>query len=77
MKNTLPFIPSFKVDNLLFISQHVDVNPKAETLTNENFDAKVKQGMKSLRTQLQEHELNLEDLKCYYLSERYEEFCSL
>lgn len=62
MKNTLPFTPSLQVDNLLFISGQVGINPETSTLTNENFDAEVKQVMENLKTQLQAHGLTLEDL---------------
>lgn len=62
MNNTLPFTPSLRVDNLLFISGQVGINPETSTLANENFDAEVKQVMENLQTQLHGNGLTLKDL---------------
>lgn len=62
MENKLPFTPSLRVDNLLFISGQVGINPESSKLANENFDAEVKQVMENLQAQLHGHGLALEDL---------------
>lgn len=62
MSNKLPYSPSLKVNDLLFISGQVGIDPTTSKLKNENFEAETRQVMENLGTQLKSHGLSFDDL---------------
>ncbi|WP_312390913.1 Rid family detoxifying hydrolase [Chryseobacterium sp.] len=62
MNNKLPFSPSAKTGNLIFISGQVGINPQTSKLENSSFENELKQVMKNIETQLKIHQLEFDDL---------------
>lgn len=62
MSNKIPFSPSVKTGNLVFISGQVGINPKTAKLVDSSFEAELRQVMQNLKTQLDEHGLQFDDL---------------
>ena len=62
MYNKKPFSPSLRIDNLLFISGQVGVDPATSKLSDASFAAEVSQVMSNLQTQLQAQGLTFENL---------------
>jgi len=60
--NKLPFSPTVKVDNLVFVSGQVGINPATSTLVKDGFESEVRQIMDNLQTLLKSHNLTLDDL---------------
>lgn len=53
--NNKPFSPSLKINNLLFISGQVGIDPGTSMLSDAGFEAEVRQVMTNLLFQLQAH----------------------
>ncbi|MDR6466142.1 Rid family detoxifying hydrolase [Chryseobacterium sediminis] len=62
MANKVPFTPSLKVDELVFISGQVGINPATSQLSDSTFEAEVKQVMENLKAQLDIYNLTFDDL---------------
>lgn len=62
MSNKLPFSSSLKVDNLLFVSRQVGIDPAISKLSNATFETEIRQVMSNLQTQLKSYGLTLNDL---------------
>lgn len=62
MNQKFPLSPSLKVDNLLFISGQMGIDPATSKLSDAPFEAEVRQVMNNLQAQLKEHGLTLEHL---------------
>lgn len=60
--NKIPFSPSIKTGNLLFISGQVGIEPKTAKLVDASFEAELRQVMENLKKQLDEHDLQFDDL---------------
>ncbi len=58
----MPFSPSLRIDNLLFISGQIGVDPVTSKLSDTSFEAEVRQVMNNLLAQLQVHNATFEDL---------------
>lgn len=58
----IPFSPSVKTGNLVFISGQVGINPQTTKLVTTSFEAELRQVMQNLKTQLDAHELEFDDL---------------
>ena len=62
MANKVPFTPSLKVGEMVFISGQVGINPTTSQLSDSTFEAEVKQVMENLKVQLEIYNLTFEDL---------------
>lgn len=62
MNKPLPFSSVKIVDNLLFISGQVGIDPKTSKLKDDNFEAEVKQVMLNLERHLKSQGLELDNL---------------
>lgn len=62
MSNKRPFSSSLKVDNLVFVSGQVGIDPQILKLCNTTFETEVKQVMSNIQTQLKPYNLTLNDL---------------
>lgn len=60
--NKIPFSPSVKTGNLVFISGQVGINSKTAKLVDSSFEAELRQVMQNLKSQLDEHGLQFDDL---------------
>lgn len=60
--NKLPFSPTIKVDNLVFVSGQVGIDPVTSTLVKDGFESEVRQIMVNLQTLLKPYSLTLDDL---------------
>lgn len=62
MSIKLPFSSSLKVDNLVFISGQVGIDPQISKLCNTTFESEIRQVMSNILTQLKSYDLTLDDL---------------
>lgn len=62
MANKVPYTPSLKVGEILFISGQVGINPTTSQLSDSTFEAEVKQVMENLKIQLEIYNLTFDDL---------------
>jgi len=62
MANKVPYTPSLKVGEMVFISGQVGINPVTSQLSDSTFEAEIKQVMKNLKGQLDIYNLTFDDL---------------
>lgn len=62
MSNKRPFSTSLKIDNFLFISGQVGIDPENAKLSNATFEAEIRQVMSNIQTQLTPYGLTFKDL---------------
>ncbi|MVT08767.1 RidA family protein [Chitinophaga tropicalis] len=62
MSNKIPYSPSLKTNDLLFISGQVGIDPAISKLKNESFESELRQVMDNLLTELKAHGLSFQDL---------------
>jgi len=62
MAGKLPYSPSLRVKDQLFISGQVGRSPEKGVLANESFESEVKQVMENIHTQLKVHGLSFDHL---------------
>lgn len=60
--NKIPYSPTVKAGNLVFISGQVGINPQTAKLVDTSFEAELRQAMQNLRTRLDENGLEFDDL---------------
>ncbi|MDT0678721.1 RidA family protein [Autumnicola musiva] len=56
MKNKAPLSPSLRIENTVYISGQVGINPQTSKLSNDSFENEVKQMMKNLKIQLKNND---------------------
>lgn len=62
MANKVPYTPSLKVGEMVFISGQVGINPATSQLSDSTFESEVKQVMENLKIQLEIYNLTFDDL---------------
>lgn len=62
MNQKIPLSSSLRIDNLLFLSGQVGIDPSTSKLSDTSFEAEVRQVMSNLQTQLKENGLSFDDL---------------
>lgn len=62
MSNKRPFSVSLKVDNLVFISGQIGIDPDIAKLSNATFETEIRQVMSNIQAQLTSYGLTLNDL---------------
>ena len=62
MKNKAPLSPSLRIENTVYISGQVGINPQTSKLYNDSFENEVKQMMENLKLQLEKNNGGLNNL---------------
>lgn len=62
MANKVPYTPSLKVGEMVFISGQVGIDPTTAQLSDSTFEAEVKQVMENLKAQLTIYNLTFDEL---------------
>ena len=62
MKNKAPLSPSLQIENTVYISGQVGINPQTSKLYNDSFENEVKQMMENLKLQLEKNNVGLNNL---------------
>lgn len=62
MKNKAPLSPSLKIENTIYISGQVGIEPETGSLAGNDFESQAKQMMENLKAQLEKNGGDMENL---------------